>query len=141
MPPWINPWLLAAEAVSFGLHFLILYVPALANIFGIVPLSFQEWLLVILFASPVILIDEVRSPTSMCCRSSLVHHDPVHTPAQSSGISIWVAAWCVPRMPSGDYVDLEHKLLSGRSVAIDACRMHVLGCQTSSRRMSRLIAA
>ncbi len=61
MPPWINPWLLAAEAVSFGLHFLILYIPALANIFGIVPLSFQEWLLVILFASPVILIDEVRT--------------------------------------------------------------------------------
>ena len=59
MPPWINPWLLAAEAVSFGLHFLILYVPVLANIFGIVPLTFQEWLLVILFASPVILIDEV----------------------------------------------------------------------------------
>ena len=65
MPPWINPWLLAAEAVSFGLHFLILYVPALANIFGIVPLSFQEWLLVILFASPVILIDEVRTVSSI----------------------------------------------------------------------------
>jgi Ca2+-transporting ATPase len=59
MPPWINPWLLAAEAVSFGSHFLILYVPVLANIFGIVPLNFQEWLLVIVFASPVILIDEV----------------------------------------------------------------------------------
>ena len=61
MPPWINPWLLAAEAVSFGSHFLILYVPVLANIFGIVPLTFQEWLLVIVFASPVILIDEVRA--------------------------------------------------------------------------------
>lgn len=59
MPPWINPWLLMAEAVSFGLHFLILYVPFLADIFGIVPLSFQEWLLVIAFAFPVILIDEV----------------------------------------------------------------------------------
>ena len=59
MPPWINPWLLIAEAVSFGLHFLILYVPFLADIFGIVPLSFQEWLLVIIFSLPVILIDEV----------------------------------------------------------------------------------
>ena len=59
MPPWINPWLLMAEAVSFGLHFLILYVPFLADIFGIVPLTFQEWLLVIAFAFPVILIDEV----------------------------------------------------------------------------------
>ncbi len=74
MPPWINPWLLAAEAVSFGLHFLILYVPALANIFGIVPLSFQEWLLVILFALPVILIDEVRMISSIlprCCSDML----------------------------------------------------------------------
>ena len=73
MPPWINPWLLAAEAVSFGLHFLILYVPALANIFGIVPLSFQEWLLVILFASPVILIDEVCNPIpcTICFHCSL----------------------------------------------------------------------
>ena len=26
MPPWANPWLLVAMAVSFGLHFLILYV-------------------------------------------------------------------------------------------------------------------
>jgi Ca2+ transporting ATPase len=25
MPPWINPWLLGAMALSFGLHFVILY--------------------------------------------------------------------------------------------------------------------
>ena len=58
MPPWCNPWLLAAMALSFGLHFLILYVPFLAGIFSIVPLSFNEWLLVIMFAFPVVLIDE-----------------------------------------------------------------------------------
>lgn len=46
-------------AVSFGLHFVILYVPVLAEIFSIVPLSINEWLLVILFALPVVLIDEV----------------------------------------------------------------------------------
>lgn len=68
MPPWINPWLLMAEAVSFGLHFLILYVPFLADIFGIVPLSFQEWLLVIAFAFPVIIIDEVRTEALGCQR-------------------------------------------------------------------------
>lgn len=59
MPPWVNPWLLVAMSVSFGLHFLILYVPFLAQVFGIVPLSFNEWLLVLAVALPVILIDEV----------------------------------------------------------------------------------
>ncbi|KAJ8529314.1 hypothetical protein K7X08_036149 [Anisodus acutangulus] len=59
MPPWRNPWLLVAMSVSFGLHSLILYVPFLADIFGIVPLSLNEWLLVILLSAPVILIDEV----------------------------------------------------------------------------------
>ena len=32
MPPWCNPWLLVACGVSFGLHFLILYVPFLADV-------------------------------------------------------------------------------------------------------------
>ncbi|XP_021289724.1 calcium-transporting ATPase 1, endoplasmic reticulum-type-like [Herrania umbratica] len=59
MPPWVNPWLLLAMSVSFGLHFLILYVPFLAQVFGIVPLSFNEWLLVLSVAFPVILIDEI----------------------------------------------------------------------------------
>ncbi|KAL8499611.1 hypothetical protein ACS0TY_019555 [Phlomoides rotata] len=59
MPPWRNPWLLVAMSVSLGLHFLILNVPFLANVFGVVPLSFDEWLLVILVSAPVVLIDEV----------------------------------------------------------------------------------
>ncbi|CAN6340220.1 unnamed protein product [Urochloa humidicola] len=59
MPPWVNPWLLLAMSVSFGLHFLILYVPFLATVFGIVPLSLNEWLLVLLVALPVVLIDEI----------------------------------------------------------------------------------
>jgi len=59
VPVWSNPWLLLAMAVSFGLHFVILYVPALALTFSIVPLSLNEWLLVLLFALPVVLIDEV----------------------------------------------------------------------------------
>ncbi|KAF3780310.1 Calcium-transporting ATPase endoplasmic reticulum-type [Nymphaea thermarum] len=59
MPPWINPWLLVAMTVSFGLHFLILYVPFLTDVFGIVPLSFNEWKLVLLVSAPVLAIDEV----------------------------------------------------------------------------------
>ncbi|KAF5464505.1 hypothetical protein F2P56_014578 [Juglans regia] len=59
MPPWRNPWLLVAMSVSFGLHCLILYVPFLADVFGIVPLSMKEWILVILISAPVILLEEV----------------------------------------------------------------------------------
>lgn len=59
MPPWTNPWLLLAGSASFLSHFAIVYIPFLASIFGIVPLSFNEWLLVLLFSLPVILIDEV----------------------------------------------------------------------------------
>ncbi|GMH12325.1 hypothetical protein Nepgr_014166 [Nepenthes gracilis] len=66
MPPWVNPWLLLAMSVSFGLHFLILYVPFLAQVFGIVPLSLNEWFLVLLVALPVILIDEVLKFIGRC---------------------------------------------------------------------------
>ncbi|KAL5572163.1 hypothetical protein UlMin_021760 [Ulmus minor] len=59
MPPWRNPWLLVAMSVSFGLHCLILYVPFLAGVFGIIPLTLNEWLLVILISAPVILLDEI----------------------------------------------------------------------------------
>ncbi|KAL3622290.1 Calcium-transporting ATPase 2, endoplasmic reticulum-type [Castilleja foliolosa] len=58
MPPWRNPWLLVAMSVSFGLHCLILYVPLLANVFGVVPLTLNEWVLVVAVSAPVILIDE-----------------------------------------------------------------------------------
>lgn len=70
MPPWVNPWLLLAMSVSFGMHFLILYVPFLAEIFGIVPLSFNEWLLVVAVAFPVILIDEVLKFVGRCTSTS-----------------------------------------------------------------------
>merc|ERR1719409_2618094 len=59
MPPWANPWLLVAMFVSIGLHFLILYVPWMAQIFQIVPLTYNDWVLVMAFSMPVIFIDEV----------------------------------------------------------------------------------
>lgn len=70
MPPWVNPWLLVAMSISFGLHFLILYVPFLAQVFGIVPLSFKEWLLVLAVAFPVIIIDEILKLVGRCTRCS-----------------------------------------------------------------------
>ncbi|KAI8025960.1 Calcium-transporting ATPase, endoplasmic reticulum-type [Camellia lanceoleosa] len=59
MPPCMNPWLLVAMSVSFGLHCLMLYVPFLVDVFGIVPLTLNEWFLVILVSALVILIDEL----------------------------------------------------------------------------------
>jgi len=56
---WINPYLLVAIALSIGLHCMILYVPFLQNVFSVVPLTAQDWLLVIGFSFPVFVIDEV----------------------------------------------------------------------------------
>merc|ERR1711913_246168 len=59
MPPWINPLLLGAMGLSFALHFMILYVDFLAVVFQITPLSFAQWLTVMKFSLPVILLDEL----------------------------------------------------------------------------------
>ena len=66
MPPWKNPWLLLAMAVSFGLHFVILYVPVLAQVFSIVPLTWNDWMVVLAFSFPVILIDEGLKMIGRC---------------------------------------------------------------------------
>lgn len=57
--PLVNPYLLLAMLSSFVLHFIILYIPALNSVFEVVPLSFNEWVLVVVFSFPVIIIDEV----------------------------------------------------------------------------------
>merc|ERR1719350_1553065 len=59
MPPWINPLLLGAMALSFALHFVILHVDFLAVVFQITPLSFAQWMVVMKFSLPVILLDEL----------------------------------------------------------------------------------
>ncbi|GMF27000.1 unnamed protein product [Phytophthora fragariaefolia] len=59
MPPWSNPYLMIAMVVSFAMHFVILYVDVLADTFSVIPLDFKEWLVVLAFSLPVILIDEV----------------------------------------------------------------------------------
>merc|ERR1712141_283155 len=59
MPPWINPLLLGAMALSFALHFMILHVDFLAVVFQITPLSFAQWFVVMKFSLPVILLDEL----------------------------------------------------------------------------------
>merc|ERR1739848_764680 len=59
MPPWINPLLLGAMGLSFALHFMILHVDFLAVVFQITPLSFAQWMVVMKFSLPVILLDEL----------------------------------------------------------------------------------
>ena len=58
-PPWRNMWLLAAIALSIGLHLMILYVPFFQPIFGVAPLDASEWALVLYVSVPVIIIEEI----------------------------------------------------------------------------------
>jgi len=58
MPPWVNIWLLLAMALSFSLHFMILYVDFLNIVFNITPLSWAQWVTVLKFSLPVLLLDE-----------------------------------------------------------------------------------
>lgn len=58
MPVWLNPWLLVAISFSMILHFAILYIPFMNQVFGIMPLDQKEWILVLIFSFPVVLLDE-----------------------------------------------------------------------------------
>lgn len=58
MPPWTNIWLLMAMALSFGLHFVLLYVDTLASVFSVCPLTIDEWWVVLKLSLPVLLLDE-----------------------------------------------------------------------------------
>jgi Ca2+-transporting ATPase len=43
VPPWKNPWLLAGVAIPSLLHLSIMYVPMLNKLFGLSPLTMEEW--------------------------------------------------------------------------------------------------
>jgi len=58
MPPWTNMFLMGAMALSMTLHFVILHVEILSQVFQVTPLNLEEWLAVIKISVPVILIDE-----------------------------------------------------------------------------------
>lgn len=58
MPPWSNMWLIASMALSFGLHFVILHIEFLSTVFQVTPLTIEEWLTVMKFSIPVVLLDE-----------------------------------------------------------------------------------
>ena len=59
LPLWKNMVLVYAITLSMFLHFVLLYTPILQGIFGIVPLGWEEWKIVLGWSAPIILIDEV----------------------------------------------------------------------------------
>jgi magnesium-transporting ATPase (P-type) len=64
LPPWSNPWLLAAICTSLAIHMLILYLPPAARVFTVSPLSAREWAAVLWLSFPVILVDEALKHVS-----------------------------------------------------------------------------
>lgn len=58
-PPTKNPFLVVAILLSIALHFAILYVPFLRDLFIVSPLNWEEWKGVLYFSFPVLVLDEV----------------------------------------------------------------------------------
>ena len=56
---FLNPLLIIACCISFGLHLGILYSPFFGDIFGYVPLSKNDWTLIAVFSGNVIILDEI----------------------------------------------------------------------------------
>ncbi|KAI7337097.1 calcium ATPase [Hortaea werneckii] len=59
LPLWNNMKLIYAITLSMVLHYVLLYTPLLQSIFGIVPLGWEEWKIVLAWSAPIIVIDEV----------------------------------------------------------------------------------
>ncbi|KAK2748268.1 hypothetical protein FQN57_000926 [Myotisia sp. PD_48] len=58
-PLWKNMMLVYAIVLSMSLHFAILYIPFLQNLFSILPLNWPEWKAVLIISAPVVVIDEL----------------------------------------------------------------------------------
>ncbi|XP_018648452.1 putative atpase [Schistosoma mansoni] len=86
MPPWHNMWLIAAICFSMTLHFAILYINVLANIFQIAALNIAEWFAVLKISIPVLLLDETQKAI---VRSSQRGHSPLYH------MAIPMVMWCV----------------------------------------------
>jgi len=64
VPPTRNPWLILGVAVPFLLHLGLVYseklgIPALGESFGLQPLSSQDWIEVLKWSSPILILDEI----------------------------------------------------------------------------------
>ena len=63
--PMSNPYLIGAIALSFALHFFIMYVPICASIFGVAPLDLWSWKLIVALSLPIVFVDEIMK--IVCC--------------------------------------------------------------------------
>ena len=57
--PWMNPFLILGVTVPFLLHLIVLYVPFLSKLFGLSPLTINEWKMVMKFSLPILLLEEM----------------------------------------------------------------------------------
>ncbi len=55
-----NKWLIVATLFVLSLQFALLHVPAMQYIFKTMPLSAQDWAVIVLVSAPIILFEEVR---------------------------------------------------------------------------------
>ena len=58
-PPWANRWLLAGVTLPMLLHVGVLYSKPLATLFQLAPLSAQDWKVVLAFAAPLVILEEL----------------------------------------------------------------------------------
>uniref|UniRef100_A0A2K5Y3S6 P-type Ca(2+) transporter n=1 Tax=Mandrillus leucophaeus TaxID=9568 RepID=A0A2K5Y3S6_MANLE len=93
MPPWMNPWLLAAVAMSMALHFLILLVPPLPLIFQVTPLSGRQWVVVLQISLPVILLDEAFKYLSRNHVDACLYPGILRTVSQAWSRQPMTASW------------------------------------------------
>ena len=59
MPPWKNTWLILGVAFPLVMHLLLLYVPILSSTFGVVPLTLDQWKVILLVAFPILVLEEI----------------------------------------------------------------------------------
>ena len=101
-PPTSNPYVLIACALSFALHFMIVYVPFFASIFHVAPLNQEEWLHVLYASFPVIVLDETLKFISRQVAGQ--RHTPTNTgmrthtalAAMRCALSVCVLTLCFP---------------------------------------------
>lgn len=59
LPFWRNRWLLLGVTIPSILHLLLLHTPMLASVFGLSVLTRREWMMVLKFSLPILLLEEI----------------------------------------------------------------------------------